>query len=124
MNVAVRLGLIHGVLRKRKCQQIRAHKRKRSAARSDAEVTWLALSFIRTVTVGPGISPDLLTPCSGQAAAWALAALVRSCRHAAITAGGEFHPALRTLVSGTGPNGVDCRHAACMQAVTLAMACS
>jgi hypothetical protein len=44
---------------------------------------------------------------------WALAALVRSCRHAAITAGGEFHPALRTLVSGTGPDQTDsrqCRH--------------
>jgi hypothetical protein len=83
--------------------------------------TRLALSFIRTVTVGPGISPGLLTLRINEAAK-ALAALVRSCCHAAITAGGEFHPALRTLVSGTGPNGIDCRHAARMRAVTLAMA--
>jgi hypothetical protein len=39
-------------------------------------------SFIRTLTVGPGISPDLLT--------LHLQAL------AGYTAGGEFHPALKT----------------------------
>ena len=48
-------------------------------------------SFIRTVTVGSGISPDLLTP------AWA--GRSRACEpvHGAssITAGGELHPALR-----------------------------
>lgn len=65
--------------------------------------TGLTLSIIRTVTVGPGISPGLLTLHSHEAAK-ALAALVRPCCHAAITAGGEFHPALRTLVYGTGPN--------------------
>jgi hypothetical protein len=41
--------------------------------------------------------------------AWALAALVRSCCHAAITAGGDFHPALRTLLLGTTPNSSDSR---------------
>jgi hypothetical protein len=44
--------------------------------------------------------------------AWALAALVRSCCHAAITAGGEFHPALRTLVFDMTPNPVNSRHSA------------
>jgi hypothetical protein len=50
-------------------------------------------SFIRTVTVGPGISPDLLTsglcrqkPERSRAAAMTIAD----------TAGGEFHPAPRT----------------------------
>jgi len=54
-----------------------------------------ALSFIRTVTVGPGIAPDLLT--------LALVASTRRSRacaaFAAITAGGELHPALRTLAT-------------------------
>jgi hypothetical protein len=39
-------------------------------------------SFIRTVTVGPGVSPDLLT--------------LRLQALAGYTAGGEFHPALKT----------------------------
>lgn len=44
--------------------------------------TFTPFSPIRTMTVGPGISPDLLTHPEG----W---------RSRAITAGGEFHPALR-----------------------------
>ena len=52
----------------------------------------IALSFIRTVTVGPGIAPDLLTP-RPRADAGARGLL----RSRADTAGGEFRPALRTL---------------------------
>jgi hypothetical protein len=56
-----------------------------------------ALSFIRTVTVGFGLTPNLLTPAR-VAASRALAGLCdRSCEPLAITAGGEFRPALRTL---------------------------
>lgn len=59
----------------------------------------VALSFIRTVTVGPGISPDLLTPLR-----MARCGRSRACAtFAAITAGGEFHPALRTLVPALRP---------------------
>src|SRR5882757_2026763 len=48
-------------------------------------------SFIRTVTVGPGIAPDLLTLHSGRhQGARGLP------RRVAATAGGEFRPALRT----------------------------
>jgi len=47
-----------------------------------------AFSFIRTMTVGPGISPDLLTLSTEALAGSQLFTL-----H---TAGGEFHPALRT----------------------------
>jgi hypothetical protein len=50
----------------------------------------VALSFIRTVTVGPGIQPGLLTP------ARECRALAGLCERVAITAGGEFRPALRT----------------------------
>src|SRR5207342_290699 len=51
-------------------------------------------SFIRTVTVGSGIGPDLLTlRCTGGARG-----LVRAIRGTvAPTAGGELHPALKTL---------------------------
>jgi hypothetical protein len=47
--------------------------------------------FIRTMTVGPGITPGLLTLLN--ASARGLDAL------RIITAGGESHPALRTLPS-------------------------
>jgi hypothetical protein len=54
--------------------------------------TRIALSSIRTVTVGPGVTPDLLTPLlDKEAGARGLMRLL------AITAGGEFRPALRTL---------------------------
>jgi hypothetical protein len=46
-------------------------------------------SFIRTVTVGFGFAPNLLTPPlwgGRRSRAWAFA----------LTAGGDFHPALRT----------------------------
>jgi hypothetical protein len=59
-------------------------------ARMDRPMAGIPLSIIRTVTVGSGIAPDLLTlpPERRQAlAGWALRA---------ITAGGELHPALRT----------------------------
>ena len=48
-------------------------------------------SFIRTMTVGSGISPDLLTPsrCNTGSGARGLPESHRD------TAGGEFHPALR-----------------------------
>jgi hypothetical protein len=50
-------------------------------------------SFIRTVTVGSGLSPDLLDPLqSGKGAR----GLTDQRPH---TAGGDFHPALRTLHS-------------------------
>src|SRR5262245_13778718 len=47
-----------------------------------------AFSSIRTVTVGSGLSPDLLDPSDGR----------RSRAHSAglHTAGEDFHPALRT----------------------------
>jgi len=48
----------------------------------------LLFSPIRTVTVGSGVSPDLLTLLKQQA----LAGLFDCIK---ITAGGEFHPALR-----------------------------
>jgi hypothetical protein len=54
----------------------------------------LPLSSIRTMTVGFGFAPNLLTlPAlsSGQALAGSC------CQTAAVTAGGELHPALRTL---------------------------
>jgi len=45
-------------------------------------------SFIRTMTVGSGIAPDLLTlPCERRS---------RAGNTRLHTAGGEFHPALRT----------------------------
>ena len=59
------------------------------AGASPAEASLPLFSSIRTVTVGFGISPNLLTP--GRAAR----ALAGS-RITPHTAGGEFHPALRT----------------------------
>lgn len=50
--------------------------------------------FIRTITVGTGISPILLTLT-------AFAARRSRARHRAITAGGDLHPALRTCLPGT-----------------------
>jgi tRNA-uridine 2-sulfurtransferase len=47
-------------------------------------------SFIRTVTVGSGIAPDLLTFASGNAKRSRASSLAR------FTAGGEFRPALKT----------------------------
>lgn len=51
------------------------------------------VSFIRTMTVGFGITPNLLTP-QRQRPLRALAGLCSP--WTAITAGGELHPALRT----------------------------
>jgi len=57
-----------------------------------------ALSFIRTVTVGFGIAPKSADPAACLLQAAGARGLVRSSfEETAITAGGEFHPALRTL---------------------------
>lgn len=53
-------------------------------------------SFIRTLTVGFGIAPNLLTLPPGRRKA--LAGL----GHQALTAGGDFHPALRTSAARNG----------------------
>lgn len=45
-------------------------------------------SFIRTVTVGSGFPPDLLTPPRGGRS--------RALPESGNTAGGDFHPALKT----------------------------
>src|ERR1700761_5595785 len=56
------------------------------------QLTLSRFSFIRTVTVGPGIAPGLLTlRSSRREGARGLP------RRVADTAGGEFRPALRTL---------------------------
>jgi hypothetical protein len=52
-------------------------------------------SFIRTLTVGPGITPDLLTPARDSRA-------LAGSQPSLLTAGGEFHPALKTC-TGTTP---------------------
>lgn len=53
---------------------------------------YAASSFIRTVTVGPGISPGLLTPLHDGAGARGLSGAAWPRGN---TAGGDFHPALR-----------------------------
>jgi hypothetical protein len=61
-------------------------------------------SFIRTLTVGLGITPNLLTlfpkgfPRRDFQGKKALAGL----GYVTLTAGGDFHPALRTSVTRTG----------------------
>jgi hypothetical protein len=49
------------------------------------------------MTVGPGITPGLLTLLSGTAEAVLSPSARGLCALRAITAGGELHPALRTL---------------------------
>ncbi len=53
------------------------------------------LSSIRTVTVGFGIAPNLLTPILADRALAGFESLSLSLK-GFVTAGGEFHPALRT----------------------------
>jgi hypothetical protein len=72
-----------------KNQGARDHDRRAKARTSAGPI---AISFIRTVTVGPGFAPGLLTPAV-QAPPGARGLPRRS----ADTAGGEFRPALRTL---------------------------
>lgn len=48
-------------------------------------------SFVRTMTVGFGFQPNLLTLVVCTRRSWALFALK-------ITTGGEFHPALKTYI--------------------------
>ena len=58
------------------------------------------LSTIRTLTVGSGIAPDLLTPRDGPLGARGLMPFSRASfapDPSAFTAGGEFHPAPRTF---------------------------
>jgi hypothetical protein len=60
-----------------------------------------ASSLIRTMTVGPGITPDLLTL---QKFLQALAGLSRHATTVpSFTAGGELHPALKTYNLPTSP---------------------
>lgn len=54
--------------------------------------------FIRTMTVGPGIAPGLLTLMSRTAEAVLSPSARGLCALRAITAGGELHPALRTFL--------------------------
>jgi hypothetical protein len=49
------------------------------------------------MTVGPGITPGLLTLLSGTAEAVLPSSARGLCALRAITAGGELHPALRTF---------------------------
>jgi hypothetical protein len=91
--------------RQRRAVERRAKQRSRTAPiSSDATGTNMTIctsSFIRTLTVGSGFSPDLLTPrdfryieSQMNAGARGLTGLTLSrCRH---TAGGEFRPALKT----------------------------
>ncbi len=60
-----------------------------------------ASSFIRTMTVGPGISPDLLTPYSMKLSKGARGLALRH------TAGGEFRPALKTCCPANTPGNGD-----------------
>lgn len=48
------------------------------------------------MTVGFGVTPNLLTPALGDCDE--NRALAGLCEKIAITAGGDFHPALRTLM--------------------------
>ena len=77
---------IHETLQVRVEGAFQGKRRRRDLAAAAA--TWS--SFIRTVTVGSGIAPDLLTPraCRPRGA--------RGLELIAPTAGGEFHPALKT----------------------------
>lgn len=72
----------------------RTHAHKRGTAEN------IALSFIRTMTVDPGIAPDLLTLIQARPEPGARGLM----QLPAITAGGEFHPALRTLSRRNGRN--------------------
>jgi len=54
------------------------------------------LSSIRTVTVGFGITPNLLTPVHADRALAGFEPARHPCRRRLVTAGGELHPALRT----------------------------
>src|SRR5712672_2160463 len=55
-------------------------------------------SFIRTLTVGFGITPNLLTLLPRKFGRKALAGL----GYVTLTAGGDFHPALRTSAARNG----------------------
>lgn len=63
-------------------------------------------SFIRTVTVGSGISPDLLTPTQVLDLQPGARGLPESDRD---TAGGEFHPALRISADSVKKKSAGCQ---------------
>jgi hypothetical protein len=73
----------------------RAARRRSLAARVVTNVAICASSSIRTVTVGSGFAPDLLTP-RRNGMADSTRALAGSPAHGRHTAGGEFRPALKT----------------------------
>jgi len=57
------------------------------------------------MTVGPGITPGLLTLSSPAGKLPMVPSARGLCTLRAITAGGELHPALRTFARGFGPGG-------------------
>jgi hypothetical protein len=56
----------------------------------------MSFSPFRTLTVGSGISPDLLDPAATQQA-------LAGSPEDGITAGGDFHPALRIIIAFAPP---------------------
>jgi hypothetical protein len=61
------------------------------------------LSPIRTITVGPGITPDLLTPRRKRRKRSRASIPAIDSRGVWFTAGGDFHPALRISVITIAP---------------------
>src|SRR5215472_13649571 len=59
-----------------------------------------AFSSIRTMTVGSGIAPESARPIASLEAVALAGSAVRTAPDA-ITAGGDFHPALRTYTNRT-----------------------
>jgi len=70
--------------------------RGRTRAAAQRTIPFIPFSFIRTVTVGPGITPGLLTPTYRWRQTGRSRATDWAGRLGLITAGGEFHPAPRT----------------------------
>jgi hypothetical protein len=73
-------------------QRLRSQQRMKRLGTRGTDMAVCTSSLIRTMTVGSGIAPDLLTPRSfARALAGSWTALA-----APHTAGGELHPALKT----------------------------
>jgi hypothetical protein len=83
-------ALIHGDLHGLDAESGRTGQKPHASARAASN----PFSSIRTVTVGSGIAPDLLTP--PPAGARGLMPARPHWSTPAITAGGDFHPAPRT----------------------------
>src|SRR5947209_7789171 len=77
--------------------RIRAHGHGRAAPPCCGPPHCIPSSSIRTVTVGFGFAPNLLT----SSALSIRGALAGSCSVSANTAGGDFRPALRTMAPDT-----------------------